>query len=285
VIARSRRMGSELVSKKTRHDFREWFVSFNYLRGIDAAFTNADIERRSLPDGLALSGERRLLVEEYYASIDWTSHMDVRKVLDVYEGVLEGIEDQVLHQRLVQSLERDGYRCEQGRLVPTSADWDLAQVLGVAAFSDISHLQDQIDRIREAIDEDPGLAIGTSKELVETTCKTLLDAIGEPFDKAADVGKLVRQTCRALKLTPEDISDSAKGAESIRRVLGQLAAIATGLAELRNLYGTGHGKSSDHRGLQPRHARLAVSCAATFSTFLFETYHRQRADAASDKAS
>src|SRR5689334_22274682 len=114
-------MGSELVSKKTRHDFREWFVSFNYLRGIDAAFTNADIERRSLPDGIALSGERRLLVEEYYASIDWTSHIDVRKVLDVYEGVLEGIEDQALHQRLVQSLERDGYRCEQGRLVPTSA--------------------------------------------------------------------------------------------------------------------------------------------------------------------
>lgn len=285
MTARARRKNGELVSQKTRYEFREWFVRNSYLRGVEAAFANANIATAELsPDALP-SGERRALVEQYYASIDWTDHGDVRRVLDVYEGVLDRIEDRDEHARMVRHLERDGYQYEQGRIVASAADWNLSQILKAGALFDTSHLQDQIDRLRQAVDEDPGLAIGTSKELVETTCKTLLDAQGEAYDKDADVGKLVKQTCRALKLTPEDISDTAKGAEAIKRTLGQLATIAVSLAELRNLYGTGHGKTSGHRGLHPRHARLAVGCAATFATFLFDTYQHRQSDTGSEKAS
>ncbi len=74
---------------------------------------------------------------------------------------------------------------------------------------------------------------------------------------------------------PESIPDSAKGADSIRRVLGNLATVTQGLAEIRNLYGTGHGKEGKRRGLAPRHARLAVGAATTLVTFLFDT-HRAR---------
>lgn len=46
-----------------------------------------------------------------------------------------------------------------------------------------------------------------------------------------------------------------------------------GMAELRNLYGTGHGPSAKtNRGIQPRHARLATGVAATLASFLFETH-------------
>lgn len=34
-----------------------------------------------------------------------------------------------------------------------------------------------------------------------------------------------------------------------------------GVAELRNHYGTGHGKAAGTKGLQPRHAKLAVGGA------------------------
>jgi len=44
------------------------------------------------------------------------------------------------------------------------------------------------------------------------------------------------------------------------------------LAELRGLYGTGHGKHGKASGLSPRHAKLAVGAAATLTTFLFETH-------------
>jgi hypothetical protein len=55
-------------------------------------------------------------------------------------------------------------------------------------------------------------------------------------------------------------------------LLNNLASISNGLAEIRNLYGTGHGKHARSKGLQRRHARLAVGAASTLGVFLFETY-------------
>jgi hypothetical protein len=54
-----------------------------------------------------------------------------------------------------------------------------------------------------------------------------------------------------------------------------LATVSQSLAELRNLYGTGHGKGGRTKGLSPRHAKLAVGAAATLAVFLFET-HKER---------
>lgn len=66
---------------------------------------------------------------------------------------------------------------------------------------------------------------------------------------------------------------NADGEESIRRVLGSLGGIVSGIAELRNSYGTGHGKPSGSGGLGLRHARLAVGAASTLAAFLFETFN------------
>lgn len=57
-------------------------------------------------------------------------------------------------------------------------------------------------------------------------------------------------------------------------MLSNLGTIIQGSAELRNAYGTGHGKSKSQAksGLTPRHARLAVCAAATLGVFLFETH-------------
>jgi len=44
------------------------------------------------------------------------------------------------------------------------------------------------------------------------------------------------------------------------------------LAELRNAYGTGHGKGLGQTQLAPRHAALAVNASVTLATFLFQTH-------------
>jgi len=49
------------------------------------------------------------------------------------------------------------------------------------------------------------------------------------------------------------------------------------LSELRNLYGTEHGREKVKRGLNERHARLAVGAGITLSTFLLETFELRRA--------
>jgi hypothetical protein len=75
-----------------------------------------------------------------------------------------------------------------------------------------------------------------------------------------------------LKLIPEGIPDTARGADVIKRLLSNLGMIGNGLTELRGLYGTGHGKHGTATGLGARHAKLAVGAAATLTLFLFETH-------------
>jgi hypothetical protein len=139
-----------------------------------------------------------------------------------------------------------------------------------------SYVDTQIKRLQESIDNDPELAIGTAKEFVETVCKTILEEKQIVFDKNEDLPKLVRLTLKQLKLAAEDIPEQSKAVETIRVMLQNLASISNGLSELRNPYGTGHGKHAKSKGLEPRHARLAVGAATTLAVFIFETYLKQQ---------
>ena len=85
---------------------------------------------------------------------------------------------------------------------------------------------------------------------------------------------MVKETAKRLQLTPDDVRSEAAARDTIRRVLGNLGSIVAGISELRNAYGTGHGKAGGG-GLGPRHARLAVGAASTFAIFIFETYEQR----------
>jgi hypothetical protein len=135
-----------------------------------------------------------------------------------------------------------------------------------------NHLAEQIQRLEASVETDPSLAIGTAKELIETCCKTILAERGKPISGTPDVSTLTKETLKELKLVPEGVPDAARGADVIKRLLSNLGTIGNGLAELRGLYGTGHGKHGSATGLGVRHAKLAVGAAATLTVFLFETH-------------
>ena len=86
-----------------------------------------------------------------------------------------------------------------------------------------------------------------------------------------DLPQLTKLLAKTLKLVPEGISDEAKGAEIIRLILRNLMALTQYLAELRGLYGSGHGRDGKYRGLEARHARLAAGATAAFIDFVTET--------------
>jgi len=153
----------------------------------------------------------------------------------------------------------------------------LASAHEVATRIDAEHISQQITRMEGAVDTDPELAIGTAKEFVESVCKTILDDRELAHNKTDDLPALVKKTTKALRLTADDIGDTVKAADTIKRMLNNLGTIVQGSAELRNAYGTGHGKSKTQarRGLKPRHARLAVGAASTLGVFLWET-HEER---------
>jgi Abortive infection C-terminus len=158
---------------------------------------------------------------------------------------------------------------------------------GTAATGVLNHLRNhgerlnhtnvltRIHQIERTCDASPGDAIGAAKELIEAVTKDVIERSGETYDRKASPSALVRQALKCLKLAPDDIPDSARGVDAIRATLTALANIAHQLDELRGLYGSGHGKPSSSKGLESRHARLAVGAAGTLCLFLIETFRRE----------
>jgi hypothetical protein len=62
-----------------------------------------------------------------------------------------------------------------------------------------------------------------------------------------------------------------KGAATLDKAQASLASLATFLAEWRNAYGRGHGRSQYPPGLAARHARLAADAAETCVRFIVTT--------------
>lgn len=160
------------------------------------------------------------------------------------------------------------------RRVRDSGARSVSRARTVADALDASWMQKEIERIEKAVESDPALAVGTAKDLVESCCKSILARIEVDVPKSADLPKLTKMVAAELKLVPEGISDEAKGAEKIRLILRNLSAITQYVAELRGLYGSGHGRDGRHRGLEPRHARLAVGAAVSYIDFITSTYEK-----------
>jgi hypothetical protein len=285
-------MASDIISKKTRYEFREHFTGM-VLRQIELEFDSADIAC-AIDFNPNVPGQRRSLVEQYYHSIDFAKWGDVRKLLKVYEAALTKLKETIddphvlpvergyaepAFTRLCKCLDKDGFAFQDGRIVRTAGATHLAEIAAAAAHLNVPELQLQLDRLRNAVDDDPGLAIGTAKELIETVCKTILTECGVAYNDSDEVPKLVKETRKQLELLPEQVPAAAKGADTIRTLLSNLAAVASGLAELRNLYGTGHGRGGRGKGLSARHARLAVGAASTLAMFLMETHAERKAKA------
>lgn len=130
----------------------------------------------------------------------------------------------------------------------------------------------QINLMESSIENVTHVSIGVAKELIETCCKSIFDERKEQYEKNWDLPKLMKETTKLLKLTPDDIADETKAASSIRQILGSLSSVVQGISEIRNEYDSGHGKGGRFKGLQPRHAKLAVGAASTLAIYLLETH-------------
>jgi hypothetical protein len=62
----------------------------------------------------------------------------------------------------------------------------------IARLADPSAIREGFERIRRAISDGPALAVGSAKELIESTAKVVLTERGQPFDDKSDLSKLAR---------------------------------------------------------------------------------------------
>ncbi|MEO0968558.1 MAG: abortive infection family protein, partial [Cyanobacteria bacterium J06639_18] len=145
---------------------------------------------------------------------------------------------------IVPKTEMSGRPVYTARRIQLSGESNLSSLKQKFNGTDANYVLGQITRMESAVDNDPSLAIGTAKELIETICKTILSERKQEVKGTLDLPKLVKKTVKELKLTPDDIPNKAKAANNIKLILSNLATITNGISELRNSYGTGHGKDS-----------------------------------------
>jgi hypothetical protein len=108
---------------------------------------------------------------------------------------------------------------------------DLQAAAGALGLEDVDV---HAARIRRGLREDPGLAIGASKELLETVLKAILGLHGNGPETMLDVPKLVKEANVRLGLDASGHRGAEAGAEQRRRLFGSLSTIIASVSELRN---------------------------------------------------
>jgi len=149
------------------------------------------------------------------------------------------------------------------------------RIKAVAATLNSDTLYEDLRRLERIGDSEPSEAIALAKEIVEGCCKLILDDRSVAYPEKAEIPELLKLLRNEIKIMPQGIDEKAKGANEIRGILSSLGTIAHSLAPLRNAYGKGHGRGRSFKGLQPRHARLAIGAASTFVDFVLDRHLSQ----------
>ena len=237
------------------------------LRRIDRVFEGVDIRLGEDPGGP--DGARRAQFRRYLVSVDQHDPQQLDRLCEALGALIEEVATSK-QDFLMKAAERDGFFFVEGVFRPAAS---ASGSFAVTHVEDLAFIEDCGRRLHLLANDRPKDAIGGAKELVESVCRTVLRLIGEPAPgETAGLVDIAESTLNALEFVPAVVDDAKKGAALIRRCLRQLGAVVASLAELRDVYGSGHGRGGKWKGLSPRHARLAAGAAVTFAGFVAETY-------------
>jgi len=141
----------------------------------------------------------------------------------------------------------------------------------VAAFSSDSIHEAWREALRRRID-DPDGAITSSRTLLETVCKHILDDRRVPYEDRFDLPRLYRLAAETLALAPSQQTEA-----TLRQIAGGCTAVVEGVGAMRNALGDAHGKGQASPRAEQRHAELAVNLAGALAIFLADSAEAQRA--------
>lgn len=172
------------------------------------------------------------------------------------------------------SYRRGGFIFGAGLSGPSRSLAEQLKVTGINA------LTQEYDRAYKAIETDPPAAVTAACAILETVCKTFLEAEGHPLPTKQVLGSLWLETAKHLRLHPGQLAD-----KDLKRILQGLNSIADGVAAIRTHEGSAHGRSGHDTQdrprykLLPRHARLVVHASHTMAMFVLETWEVRKREA------
>lgn len=135
-------------------------------------------------------------------------------------------------------------------------------------------LDEQVERLRRSM-SDPALLIGTAKELLESVSKFVLEEMGYPVNDKMDYNHVWHLARERLGVLPQQVDPNLPGAEAIRAIHQSTWNIADQVNKLRNLQGTGHGRTLPS-GVSEDLAMLVVREAATVADYMLARLAREK---------
>lgn len=199
----------ELMTAGTRRQIRDR-MSETPLGRIAAMWQDEGFAAQPYPDPEAGS-QRVTLFQSYLDAVDWTDPEQFARALRVFEVALEPMDRHSLKPVMLR-LDREGYTLrDDGRIVPNGTAPPIVIREGLlASITDPSAIREHLDRIARAIEGgDAAQAIGSAKELVESTAKIVLHERQLPVNDRDDLPKLVRAAQLALGLHPTSVQPLA----------------------------------------------------------------------------
>lgn len=141
----------------------------------------------------------------------------------------------------------------------------------IISYFNSEYVSSKIKIMEENLNDNPDLSLGTAKELIETYCKSVLKGKDIEYDKDWELQKLFKRTIDVVDFVDLTNVDNPQQAEkSVKQLLSGCNSIIHGVTELRNAYGTGHGKDKDFVCLPSSYVRFVIATVADIILFLLQ---------------
>jgi hypothetical protein len=252
------------ISPRTQLRFAEFASGCATLRKIDLAFQGGGFQADPAPQDPG--GERRTACASYHVRIDPRSDAQQRRLLNVYLDAIDAwgrARDGSLGDGatdVVRSVCRDGIPIDDaGRLTGPLPAVEL-ELVDLHRLGDPGALDEYLERMRANIDRDTSAVFGAAKELVEATCKLILDDRGIAYAAAAPLLDLYRAVAQELRC----LDKSGSGHRGSTRGDGLACAGAGRLATSPELVEDRRAASTRARygpGMPKAHRWLAAAAA------------------------
>lgn len=149
----------------------------------------------------------------------------------------------------------------------------------------LTHIEEQVRSIEQAVVENPALAFDLARTLVETVCRTILAERKVSYSEDDDLPKLFKTASNHLPFLPLTASSEAATRESLKRTLNGLSTTIQGICELRNQCGfASHGSDKPRPAMESVQALMAAEAADTIVGFLHRVHRQDRTPSPSPRA-
>ncbi len=154
------------------------------------------------------------------------------------------------------------------------APLDVLSEVDLTDLPDSSAIRENLNRLQSQLSAgDSAAAIGTAKDLIESTAKVILTAEGQPIENNEDLPSLIKRVHKIVNLHAQTADNADPRIQSaVKKIRGGLQSMALGVVDLRNAAGTGHGRATTSPPDLPDEARLAAEAAATWIRSILAAY-------------